>query len=232
MLKKTTVVMLPTNEKAQLWKDLKGELYFEPIATGNLVKNANQYLYFLSDEEIKEGDWYLTFDGAGFHRVIMMPRRCEDENYSFLYCKKIIATTDSSLQIKLMEPHKDEFGDIRYNKFQSILPQPSQSFLEVFVKEYNKGNIIKEVMVEYDIHHGIKTSIEEIRQLREENGWDRKLIDEVLKVNPKDNTITIKRVKDSWNREEVEILINSFYSQLLRKGLSDEFPDKFIEQNL
>jgi len=29
-------------------------------------------------------------------------------------------------------------------------------------------------------------------------------------VNPKDNTITIKRVKESWNREEVEKLIMKY----------------------
>jgi len=31
-----------------------------------------------------------------------------------------------------------------------------------------------------------------------------------LRVNPKDNTITIKRVKESWNREEVEKLIMKY----------------------
>jgi len=28
-----------------------------------------------------------------------------------------------------------------------------------------------------------------------------------VKVNPKDNTITIKKLKDSWNREEVKKLM-------------------------
>ncbi len=32
-------------------------------------------------------------------------------------------------------------------------------------------------------------------------------IEERLKVNPKDNTITIKLIKDSWDREEIPYLL-------------------------
>lgn len=75
------------------------------------------------------------------------------------------------------------------------LPQPSQSFIEKYVEEYNKGNIITEVMVEYtdwsETFNGV---------YMEEN-------EEEWKVNPKDNTITIRKIKDSWNREEVISLI-------------------------
>lgn len=40
-------------------------------------------------------------------------------------------------------------------------------------------------------------------------------------VNPKDNTITIKKLKDNWNREEVTEI-------LLDRGISKEW----IEKNL
>ena len=70
MLKKCKVVMLPTNEKAQIWKSLNGELYYEEQATGNLVKNANQHLYFLSDEEIKDNDHFMSaFYGYPLHNT-------------------------------------------------------------------------------------------------------------------------------------------------------------------
>jgi lysophospholipase L1-like esterase len=32
-------------------------------------------------------------------------------------------------------------------------------------------------------------------------------IKNILKINPKDNTITIKKLKESWNREELPIAI-------------------------
>jgi hypothetical protein len=49
-------------KKHKYGKILRGELYYEAKPLSNLVKNANQHFYFLSDEEIKEGDWY--FDGT------------------------------------------------------------------------------------------------------------------------------------------------------------------------
>ena len=58
-----------------------------------------------------------------------------------------------------------------------------------------------------------------------------------LKINPKDNTITIKKVKDSWNREEVVQLlidccaeISSIHGKLKGKEPADLY--KWIEENL
>jgi len=51
------------------------------------------------------------------------------------------------------------------------------------------------------------------------------------RVNPKDNTITIHPIKDSWTKEE----IIKIFKPLLTKGyisfLESEF-DKWIEENL
>lgn len=52
-----------------------------------------------------------------------------------------------------------------------------------------------------------------------------------LKINPKDNTITIKEVKDSWNREEVIQLIKKFNKDCTGQPWY-EFDDKWIEENL
>jgi hypothetical protein len=58
------------------------------------------------------------------------------------------------------------------------------------------------------------------------------------KINIKDNTITIKKVKDSWNREEVSSLIKQVVKG---RECKSEFMcyapiiidiDKWIEQNL
>jgi len=113
------------------------------------------------------------------------------------YCKtdtgyrEVLATVDSSLG----------------------LPQPSQGFIEKYVKMYNQGNPITEVLVEFDNkkYCGVK-----------QYKGNRLIFDNTspnpnygkIKVNPKDNTITIYPIKDNWSREE--LLGNG-------KGSLDEF---------
>ena len=91
--KKTKVVMLPTNEKATV-----GSIVTRPsdnrMATVNVLTKddtqpcIHQHLYFLSDEEIKEGDW--LYNGTEIWQV--------KSYYGFQpITKKIIATTDKSL---------------------------------------------------------------------------------------------------------------------------------------
>jgi hypothetical protein len=207
-MKKIQLLMLPTNEKAPIRK-LQGsnELqYFDTpvLKYGDLAQT--QHLYFLSDEEIKEGDWqYTKLHGVTKANNLLWSKQ---EN-----AKKVLATTDTlSLNYDL---HKDSI----------YLPQPSPSFLEVYVTEYNKGNQIKEVMVEY-----------EERQLFDLHTPQYERVVEELKVNPKDNTITIKKVKESWSRDELIIILNKFgnkvYGDYTRNETMEDFIDKWIEQNL
>ena len=134
--------------------------------------------------------------------------------------EKIIATTDISL-VK------------EYN-----LPQPSQQFIQKYIEEYNKGNIITDVLVEYeDIIYNPEKD-------REYQSNDRINIEDCdkqtrLKINPKDNTITIKIVKDNWNREEViELCKQAFIDGTYAGGFGpnektiDSETEKWIEENL
>lgn len=73
------------------------------------------------------------------------------------------------------------------------LPQIPQSFIELFVSEYNKGSVITDAMVEYE--EGLNKPLHE--SLRSSSH----LIFKRLKINP-DNTINIKTIKNSWNKEE------------------------------
>ena len=112
--------------------------------------------------------------------------------------KEILASTDKSLgkEVWKQTNKKSKSYNIQQNiettkKVFISLPQPSQSFIEKFIEEYNKGNVITEVMVEYwDIDDYSNAPIGQTIHS--------------LKVNPKDNTITICKVKDSWTREEIE----------------------------
>ncbi len=106
------------------------------------------------------------------------------------YCFKIIATTDISLTIT------------NYNNGTwSYLPQPSQQFIKQYIEEYNKGNVITKVEVEYwcgETNCNCATRQQDCFRAKQ---------NQVIKINP-DNTINIKPIKDSWSREEVIELIN------------------------
>lgn len=202
--------MLPTNEKAVIGfltqkGKKRGNLVHFDKSMPNILDSENQHLYFLSDEKIKEGDWIIVNN----EDVIQMKSSYDNDmtgediwvgdslNGYATYkdnCKKIIATTDKSLTF-----HYTPLDRIcktcngLCKGYITSLPQPSQSFIKKFVEEYNKGNIITEVMVEYEIATEILFKVYEPDPIK-------------LKINPKDNTITIHKIKDSWNIEEVKQL--------------------------
>jgi hypothetical protein len=230
--KKCKVLLLPTNEKATI-----GSIVTRPSDNRMAIVNVltkddtqpciHQHLYFLSDEEIKEGDWCIIKDHA-YSKPIQVNKIIGSEvalktdkvivlNQSLKDCNKIIAITDKSL----MQHDKTPIGE-NVNGLWKILPQPSQSFIEKFVEEYNKGNVITEVMVEY--HEDIYFQDE--LQARGK-----------LKINPKDNTITIRKAKDSWSREEVVLFAEKYARMVQEKeiqlnGYKAIHNHKWIEENL
>ena len=123
------------------------------------------------------------------------------------------------------------------------LPQPSESFIQKFVEEYNKGNRIQEILVEYEEADKNNTLGLDVYNSTK---------DSILKINPKDNTISIRKVKDSWNKKEhisdlkkaVKYLFTSFNSEEfneikmrneygIEKGIAfDKWVDKWIKNNL
>jgi len=122
MEKKCKVVLLPTDEPSYLFIINKKKLSFTTI--GGRVHKTNiyqpQHLYILSDDVIKEGDWYYEeFDG----REIGLAGKDEVKE-AHLY-KKIIATTNLDL-IK-----------------EGVLPINNK-----WLKEYC-NNPVDEVLVEY-----------------------------------------------------------------------------------
>ena len=246
MLKKGKVVMLPTNERVINTKEyqlllsnslfwtskIEIERYDEGWFFLNNSSNHNscaitipnvdifkhQHLYIILDDEIKLFDWVYNNKENIVKRItskteLIFVLEENKENQTF---KKIIATTDTSL-----EP-RNLYGNS--GLFKTILPQPSQQFIQKFVEEYNKGNIIEDVLVEYG-----KEYVDE----KDAYGYNK------LKINPKNNTITIKKVKDSWNREEViELCRQAFIDGTYAGGFGpnektiDSETEKWIEENL
>ena len=217
MLKKIPVVMLPTEKASSLFLGLTGRLKFDNKQLSTHPKIINQHLYFLSDEEIKEGDWVYNHILNDVVQIktshIQNPINFFTEINKLKHAKKIIATTDESLFEQIFyHPDGAIIGGIESYK---LLPRPSQSFIERFMEKYNVGTPITHVMVEY------------VNLEPNEQGL-------ILKI-AKDNTITIKPVKDSWTRKEHEKDLRDLAQLISNKhrfgdGVFDV--DKWIEQNL
>ena len=218
--KRAKVVMLPTNKPSKLG-DLatyQGKSLAKVIKEGVNLKNTTvQFwnLYIISDDEIKEGDYYIIDD---------IPELLKNNGLKFIddYCKKVIATTDTSLYT-----HQKETVSLPERVF--YLPQPSQQFIQKYIEEYNKGNVITDVLVEYESDFNSCFCTKDICN---GNNCPKK-----LKINPKDNTITIKKVKDSYTREEVVKLLVDCCGEVSCEdgkllGKSPEELYKWIEENL
>lgn len=163
----------------------------------------HQHLYIVSDEEIKLFDWIYNIKENIIEQItskVSLTFVLEEnkENQTF---KKIIATTDTSLGI----------------------PQPSQGFIEKYIKEYNKGNIITDILVEYETVFlpidAYPSQQKHVKQLKASKG----------------NTITIHPIKDSWTREEVEELCRKSFKEGLKylymKDIND-IENKWIKEIL
>lgn len=121
-----------------------------------------------------KGDWYYSKTFNLIYQAIKLPLAIKDS-------KKIIATTDKELIL----PIPEELMEYPHSYTQKALPSIAKSFIEKYITEYNKGNVIDKVMVEYD---------NDVNYLNS-GGWKVKI--------STDNTINIKLIKDLWNRDEV-----------------------------
>lgn len=228
--KQAKVILLPTEKKSKILLGTNGKLFDTTLDSPNieyLKGTAFQHLYICSDEKIKDGDWF--YDKA--LNKISQAKASDDIKWlnelnpdGKRVCFKIIATTDTSL--KWSNDNDIQAIDTHF----ASLPQPSPNWIkEVYIPEYNEGNKIENVLVEYEWtrNHGYAPNMKESQI-------------EVLRVDS-NNEITIKGVKDSWSREEVEKLIYAFnkyrkevsVNGSLILGINEpETIDKWISKNL
>lgn len=112
------------------------QLFIADIDCTNITQH---HIHITSSEEIKEGDWYLIL----IDNTIMKANINSDhKDYD---CKKIIATTDKSLRkhLKYLSEYEGKYIDKQ-------LPQLSNEFIESYIEQYNKGNIIENILVEVE----------------------------------------------------------------------------------
>ena len=183
--KNSQVILLLTKSKTNLYlSDNSTVLNYATIST---YFSTSQHLYIVNGDAILLDDWgYHNLDGT----VIQFTADLIDKDVRRFGYKKVIATTDTFLYKETGRAVETVNG---FKATYRYLPKPSKEWFEHFINEYNKGNIITDVLVEYELIPFSKLAPNRERDSR-------------LKVNP-DNTINIKSTKDSWNREELKELL-------------------------
>ena len=219
------VVILATKNDSNIYlkpQDSKLVMVIEPRAK-QYAKSLNfpkQHLYIVSNETIKESDWYIWLDNSQICRAetdIMII----NQHLKNGHIKKIIATTNEYIG----------YTDIRVSPVKNfcIYPQPSDSFIKKYIEEYNKGNIITNVLVEYR-----KATYEDWIKTAEP-------VKDSVKVDS-NNCITIKKIEPKlYTREQVEILITNAFKAGYKRSHSG-YPhtdnwskpkvEEFLKENL
>lgn len=217
------IVMLPTEKASIITKHINGkslsyapdnglEVYYKG------VNSIPQHLYIISDDKIKEGDFYMNRFNQ-IHQASDINLTSQEE---WNTCKKIVATTDKSLIAnKGLDPFSGK---------PDLLPQIPESFIKAYIKAYNdEGKPITEVDLEYE------DKGREEWWGSSEGGEPIWVEGYKLKTRP-DNTVIVHQSK-MYSRDEIIILFHKHlkdsstsvepFNNLLKKQL-----DNWISENL
>jgi hypothetical protein len=208
-------------------------------------------LYVVTKEQIVEGDWCMMYD---VNDVPQRPVKClallfstiktsESHKYVDLYqpiglYKKIIASSDPTMGLtepKLLDGDCWWTGRHRIADFVALssareywksfkLPTPSPSFVQKYIKKHNEGQTITSILVEY-VGVGLMLS-----------GGKPVSITEVPNLSLAGN-LTIAKVKEQWNRDEViklcqDAMVIGVRSQRENFSFNEKFLDFLDENNI
>lgn len=208
--KKAEVIMLPTEDTnpvnvpflklpfEHLMKHLAGGQFRKLISKGAVP----QHLYFVDDSSIKEPCYAYSKSKNNIQWLSETRMKVlKSDNW-----KKVIATTDISLQWTIdKSPYPMEVHS---------LPQPDVLFIISYIKAFNEGSPIKFVMVDYIPNW--------LPEMFEPGDYPEVPFKYELLID-KNNTITITRCKNSWSREELQKLFDSY---------GDNFAAKIIWEDI
>ena len=203
MKQKKQIIMLPSEKPSQIiMTGGKLFIYSAERPKSSIVDNSTQHLYILSDEEIKDGDWYYSIE----FKVILQSESTSIEGA----VQKIIATTDPDLL---------STGDkaiIDYTFKDGIFEIP-QHIIEVYVK-----NPFDEVEVEYEKTSSALSDYIQRRPINNKAYYKPKL--------NQDGTLAVSLVEEKmYSREEVINLCENAFDEGSFREM--DF-DKWIKENL
>lgn len=215
--KKAQAILVPTAQKSNIFKHIKnwkGETIYDAkleysnnatyinnihlINSGKAATNVQDkyeffHLHIVIDERPKPDEWFIM-NGCILRKcnhikvqggIETIVDTVEGEHHNSV-CKKVITTINT----ELLKPYREQ----TLNGI-AILPQPSDSFIKRYIEAFNQGAAIVDVMIDYQSEY-----------------FDEKgnpFGESYIKVD-KNNTITITRCKESYTRQEVDKLLDSF----------------------
>ena len=141
---------------------IENKLYYQPILHNKTVNVLTQHIYITSDEEIKEGDWFLTDD-----------KRVEKDATDWRareWHRKIILTTDPSLAPDVQKID-DEFlewfvknpscEEVEVQKWFDYESNPNTSYKIIIPKEESENLKNFKKLVSDEISPALKNIIKE-----------------------------------------------------------------------
>ena len=209
MEKEANVHRLPTEDRtSKIWLDNDtGKLLYDPVGVMNCTP---QNLYITTDEEIKEGDWYLaTIFGYGTEETKPLQwsvgtKPCGEQPMG----DKIIATTDPKLNYECKKCASEEITRAYTCKCKSLTNIP-QSFIE----EYYKAGGIDKVLVEFNYGGRCEDPMVCLRGCHVSDGTCKHHINKHLKLKTdSNNCIIIHPVEEKmYSRKELENMMMQSY---------------------
>jgi len=225
--KKCKVVLLKSQTPSQLGlctlsPGKEGLIHRDLSKVIPFLKNA-YHLYITSNDEIKVGDLVIE-NRNGNLNVATINDECEIAKD---IQSKIIATTNKELEF--IPNHS--LLNVGF-----LLPLIPKSFISRYAGSFNTSSLIEDVMVEYEVK-AIDSFKSEIYLSSKDS---KQFIDTCTivssnpKVNTKDNTISIKQLKETFTRDEVIKLLDKHSNDVLSKHYEDGVLNnlKWIFENL
>jgi len=134
--------VLPTEKPSRLYNN-NGQLHLDSVLTTSNGHTINQNIYITSDEQLKDGDWYIyIIDGLlrQYHEAF------NPSAASASYNKKIILTTDSDLIADGVQAIDNEFLEwfVKNPSCESVVVNDSKVVKEHIFDGSNDGEIVWE----------------------------------------------------------------------------------------
>jgi len=153
----TQVSIMRLPQKNKLYSHVAGGEFRRGLQMGH----QPQHLYFTTDEEIKEGDFFISTNkntesqgvimkcaGVNAHNEVFTKKgQAGERGWHRSNVRKIVATTNPDLWIK-KEKGKIQGSVHDFNFIDLSIPKIDIPFIEAYIKAYNECNPITKVLLE------------------------------------------------------------------------------------
>lgn len=151
MKKELPYIFIPTEKESTVFLDENGKAFYSINIDQEQNHFKPQFIYILSDEEIKEdgeygvvqredGEWILGKVSMLGH-IKMFEMESSRTPLKDVKTKKIIATTNPELNkillAKYINPDEDDFGALTSDEYKNGIPSISQSDIEYIIDLHN-----------------------------------------------------------------------------------------------